>query len=144
MAEDEKTDAQESPKIIIDDDWKAQAKAEKERLSKEVEQAVEQQGAAGPRGLPPASFATLVNTLATQAALALGGMEDPRTRRRLVDLDLAKHHIDTLAVLEQKAKGNLTDEEKSLLDQALYQTRMLYVEMSQRVAGAGRQSPPER
>ncbi|HUS93193.1 MAG TPA: DUF1844 domain-containing protein [Phycisphaerae bacterium] len=135
---------EEKPKIIVDDDWKAQARAEKEKLAEEAEKKAQAGGprpgapGSGPRQLPPPSFAALVNSLVTQTFLSLGGMEDPRTRRRYVDLDLAKHHIDTLVVLEEKTKGNLTDEEKKLLDQALYECRMQYVGIAQRVATAPR------
>jgi hypothetical protein len=52
----------------------------------------------------------------------------------MVDLDVAKHHIDTLKMMEGKTSGNLTDEEKKILDEALYHTRMLYVQMTQRLA----------
>ncbi len=155
MADNEKNASGEQPKIIIDSDWKAQAKAEKERLSKEVDTKAKAAPAPGPGGaaagaalaggeggageeelreLPPASFATLVHSLATQTLYALGGMEDPETGRRYVDLDLAKHHIDTLAVLEEKTKGNLADSEQRLLNQALYETRMHYVNIAQRLA----------
>jgi len=137
MTEDKKQkQGQEKPKIIVDDDWKAQAQAEKEKLAEHAEApgAPEEKGRPrGPREIPPASFVTLVNSLALQAAIALGGMQDPRTKKVLVDLDLAKHHIDTLSVLEEKTKGNLTDEEKVTLDQALYETRMAYVQMAQQV-----------
>ena len=129
---------QEKPKIISDDDWKAQAQAEKERLAEEVDKQAAEGPAAeerGPRELPAASFATLVSSIMTQVLFALGGMEDPKTKRRYVDLDLAKHHIDTLRVLEEKTRGNLTDEEKRMLDRALYETRMQYVQMAQRVTG---------
>ena len=64
-------------------------------------------------------------------------MEDPKTKRRYVDLDLAKHHIDILGLLEEKTKGNLTDEEKKLLDQALYEVRMQYVQIAQRATRMG-------
>ena len=127
----------DQPKIIVDDDWKSQAQTEKERLAEKAEKhpaggaAAEGQGA--PRELPPANFATLVGTLVTQIILALGGMEDPRTKKRYVDLDLAKHHIGMLSVIEEKTKGNLSDEEKKLLDNALYETRMQYVQLAQRV-----------
>ena len=130
------------PKIIVDDDWKAQARAEKEKLAQQVEESKEAAGGAqagaagGARGeIPPASFSTLVSTIATQALMSLGGMQDRRTGQRIVDLDLAKHHVDTLAVLEEKTKGNLSDEEKQLLDQALYETRMQYVQIAQQIAG---------
>lgn len=142
MAEQDKDkqDQQGEKKIIIDDDWKSQAQAEKEKLAQEVEQNQSDAGAGrgGERGLPDASLSTLVSTLATQALMALGGMEDPKTKRRYVDLDLAKFHIDTMAVLEEKTKGNLSDEEAKLLDQALYETRMTYVEMAQHVSQAAK------
>jgi len=128
----------EKPKIIVDDDWKAQAQAEKEKLAHQVE-GEEKTGPKAPGGagqareLPHASFSTLVASLATQILFALGGYEDPRTKKRYVDLDLAKHHIDTLAVLEEKTKGNLTEDEKKILDHALYESRMQYVQIAQRV-----------
>lgn len=150
MAENDQPQG-EKPKIIIDDDWKAQARAEKERLAKETEsKTAEARGQAaaagaetpgapgGPRELPEASFTSLVNQIATQVILALGGVEDPRTGRRYVDLGLAKYHIDTLSVLEEKTRGNLSDEEKKLLDTALYETRMQYVAMAQRISQAAR------
>jgi len=145
---------EEKPKIIVDDDWKAQARAEKEKLDEEVKARQEAEGApgeaAGPGGgrIPPASFATLVNSLGAQALLALGGYEDRKTKRRLVDLDLAKHHIDSLVVLEEKTKGNLTDEERQLLDNVLYEARMQFVQFAQRLsvapASSARRQPPKR
>ena len=151
MAEKEQEkppEGENEQKIIADDDWKAQARAEKEKLAEDVEkgqgpagaEGAAEGGEPGPRDLPPASFSTLVTTLATQAMLALGGMVDRKTKRRIVDMDLAKHHIDSLAVLEEKTKGNLTDDERKLLDQALYESRMHYVQMAQRVTGGG--EPP--
>ena len=140
MAEKEDSSAEEKPKIIIDDDWKAQAQAEKEKLAEEVSTQPQEAAAAGaeagPRELPPASLAALVSALVTQVFLSLGGMEDPRTKKRIVDLDLAKHHIDMLSVLEEKTKGNLNDDEKKLLDEALYETRMQYVQMAQAASRA--------
>jgi hypothetical protein len=136
---------EEKPKIIVDDDWKAQAKAEKEKLAQQVESSKsatpagtgapgdEGTAAKGTRELPHASFTTLVSSLVTQVFLALGGLEDPKTKRRYVDLELARHHIDTLTVLEEKTHGNLTEDEKKLLDKALYETRMQYVQLAQRL-----------
>ena len=144
-AQNEPQDAQaqgDKPKIIVDDDWKAQARAEKEKLDEEIKAKQAEPGAGPggtgpdgqPRQIPPASFSTLVSSLGTQALLALGGYEDRRTKRRIVDLDLAKHQIDTLNVLEEKTKGNLTEEEKQLLDNVLYEARMQFVQFAQRVS----------
>jgi len=136
MAEDEKKE----PKIIVDDDWKAQAQAEKERLAEQIERGAESPAdrqQEGPREIPPASFAKLISSIVAQTLMTLGGVEDPKTKRRYVNLDLARHHIDTLSVIEEKTKGNLSDDEKKLLDQALYETRMQYVQVAQRATKIG-------
>lgn len=117
--------------IHVDADWKKQAQAEKERLAREVEGG----GPAAPGAaraeragrMPEAGFSTLVQTLATQAAFFMSSERDPRSGRSIQNLDLAKHHIDLLGVLEEKTKGNLTDEEKRLLDSILYELRVAYV-----------------
>jgi len=118
-------------RIHVDSDWKKQAQAEKERLAREVEKPGPASAGAARAGrpdrMPEASFSTLVQTLATQAALFMSSERDPRSGRSIQNLDLAKHHIDLLAVLEEKTKGNLTDEEKRLLDSILYELRVAYV-----------------
>jgi hypothetical protein len=119
----------DKPKIIVDDDWKTRAQAEKEKLAEETASVPGEP--AGGREIPPASFASLVGSLMTQIFMALGGYEDPQTHRRYVDLELAKHYIDTFTVLEEKTRGNLTEEEKKLLDRSLYEARMQYVQIAQ-------------
>jgi hypothetical protein len=80
----------------------------------------------GARELPPPSFATLVQSIVTQILYYLGDLST-RGGEPSLNLDMAKHQIDTLGVLEEKTKGNLTEEEQHLLDAALYETRMRYV-----------------
>ena len=137
--------------LHIDSDWKKQAQEEKARLAREVEQkppagagaagaagTAGMPGAAGAAGtapghrggqraLPPASLASLVQSLATQAAIFMADQRDPETGQSLRNLDLAKHNIDLLRVLEEKTKGNLTEEEKHLLETVLYELLMAYV-----------------
>jgi len=141
MAEDQNNTGEEEPKIIIDDDWKKEAQAEKEKLAEEFdkdeqdETAQKGEGPEGqPRQLPPASFTTLVSALATQAVMALGGYQDPKSGKVLVDLEMAKHNIDTLKVIEEKTKGNLDQQEKELLEEASYQVQMRFVEVTQYLA----------
>jgi hypothetical protein len=120
------------PKIQIDSDWKAEAQAEKERLAKQVKSAEGKPGAgAGAGGMPPASFESLVSTIVTQALFAMGAIPDPRTGQRMQHLDLARHHIDMLGVLEKKTKGNLTEEETTMLSTAAYELRSRYVQLGQ-------------
>lgn len=124
--------AEDDSKLIIDDDWKSQAAAEKERLS----DAVEESGAKV--GMPSADFTGLVQLLAMQAMVGLGGMRGPGGNDIPPNIDLAKHHIDLLDVLEKKTSGNLEPAEKEMLDTTLHQLRMAYVEVVQ--AGA---APPQ-
>jgi hypothetical protein len=79
-----------------------------------------------PSQIPPASFSFLVATLAAQAATALGLAPDPDGKTE-TNLELAKHFIDTLGLLEEKTKGNLTADEAALLTQSTTQLRMAYV-----------------
>lgn len=126
------TDPDSSPKIHIDSDWKAQAQAEKERLAQQSK--TEPDAAAGlgaaPGQLPPASVETLISTLVTPALFALGVIPDPRTNQRMANLDLARHHIDLLTVFEEATKGNLSDEQSSMLTGTIYELRSRYIQLS--------------
>jgi hypothetical protein len=90
-------------------------------------------GARGERGMPEASFPTLVNSLVTQILLYLGDLT-PRGVEPQINLDMAKFNVDLLGVLEEKTKGNLAPEEQKLLDNALYETRMRYVSVASQYA----------
>ena len=85
------------------------------------------------RELPQASFATLVQSLLTQVLFYLGDLAT-RGGEPMINLDMAKHNIDTLSVIEEKTRGNLVEEEKRLLDAALYEARMRYVALASRYA----------
>ncbi len=127
-------DTQDS-KIHIDSDWKAEARAEKEKLAQQAEEAPsEKAGGGGMGGLPPATFETLVSTMATQALFSMGAIEDPRSGQRMQNLGLARHHIDMLSVIEEKTKGNLSEEEGQLITGTLYELRSRYIQL----AAAGR------
>ena len=80
---------------------------------------------------PPASFHTILYMFGTQAMIALGEIENPFTKTRETDLDQAKWHVDSIEVLAEKTKGNLTDEEQRAIDEVLGQLRMSYVQKSQ-------------
>jgi len=80
--------------------------------------------------MPPASFLVLMSTLATQTMASLGMIGDPATGEANVNRPMAKHFIDTLAMLQEKTQGNLTEEEAAHLRDALHQLRMAYVAMA--------------
>lgn len=72
--------------------------------------------------------------MVSQAIIYLGGYPDPQTGRAIVSLEHAKFHIDLLALLQEKTKGNLTPEEDSDLNQVLNALRLQFVEISKAVA----------
>ena len=133
----------------VDQEWKKRAQAEKKSQSGEAksrapgvapgevpgEVAGEEPGEA--RGAPAPSFVLIVSSFAAQALIALGQIESPVEGRRTIDLDTAKFTIDLLQVLSDKTQGNLSEEEKAMLDATLYDLRMQYVDISNRLSAAG-------
>src|SRR5262249_16379530 len=80
--------------------------------------------------LPPASFEFLTLSLTTQAQVQLGLMHfGPPEEKPAPDLDLARHSIELLAVLQEKTKGNLTMEEQRMLENSLTELRFRYVQV---------------
>ncbi len=77
--------------------------------------------------LPPIDFISFISDLITTAYLYLQGFRDPETEQVIVNLGLAKRMIDTLEMLEEKTKGNLTAPESNFLANSLYDLRMGYV-----------------
>jgi len=78
----------------------------------------------------PASFASFLMSIASNAAASLGMMEHPVTRKREVDLELGKHWIDVLGMLEKKTRGNLLPQEQQILEGLLADLRMQFVSLS--------------
>ena len=75
------------------------------------------------------SFTAFVLSLATTAAIHFGDMADPQTGQPVEpNLEGASQMIEILSLLDQKTRGNLTAEERQLLEQLLYELRMRYVE----------------
>jgi Domain of unknown function (DUF1844) len=154
----------EPPKLIIDSDWKSQAQAEKEKLAaQERERSAKQAakaaavgspagaasdptlaagaggaGGGGPEGegIPEANFDELLRLLMGQALLYMGAFPEPETGRTYVSLEMAKLHIDLLALLETKTKGNLTETEAQTLRRVVSELRMQFVEIAKAVAKA--------
>ena len=134
------TDDTPKPKIIVDEDWKTRVKAERDAKTDQAgpaptpDKQTEKPAAADESQIPEASFTLLATTLATQTLVALGQSPLPGEDKVTINLPFAKHCIDTLDILEQKTKGNLTPHESQLLTQILYQLRMLYVSVKNQQA----------
>ena len=76
---------------------------------------------------PEINFPTFIFSLNSSALLNLGVIEDPGTGEKAKNLPLAKQTIDILGILEEKTKGNLTEDEAGMLKNFLFELRMLYV-----------------
>jgi len=159
--------SEEKQGLHIDLDWKKQAQEEKKRLEEEEkkradERAAAQAAPATPAGvvpaavtasagtpaksgaktangreLPPAGIPMLAQSLVTQALYYLGEGAAARGGNEASNMDMAKHLIDTLGILEEKTEGRLTPDEQSALDTALYEARMRFIAVAgQVIAGA--------
>ncbi len=77
------------------------------------------------------TFNAFVVSLATTAAVHFGDVNDPSSGERpSVNIVAAGHAIEMLVLLEQKTRGNLTEDEKLFLAQVLYELRVRYTELT--------------
>ena len=80
---------------------------------------------------PALSFTAFVLSLASTAAIHFGDLPDPSSGRKSEpNLEGAAQMIEILVLLDQKTRGNLTAEERQVLEQVLYELRMRFVEAS--------------
>ena len=118
------TETDPSNHFSADEDWKSEAEAERARLA---EADAKSAAASEQSAIPEATFDYFVIALASQAMMAMAMRPDPSGQVYIdlnsVDLKMAEHHIDLLAVLDEKCKGNLTDEESSMLTETLHGLR---------------------
>ncbi len=77
--------------------------------------------------LPEVTFATFILSLNTSALVHLGELPEPGSDKTVCDLNLARHAIDTIAMLKEKTQGNLSKDEQALIDNILFELRMKYV-----------------
>lgn len=130
----------QQPRIIIDDDWKEQARREKEEAERQAQEAAEQH-----QRIPEPSLLELAQMLVMQVSIGLGGMQDPGTGQMIPpNLALAKHYIDLFEVLKNKTKGNLDENEQKIIDGTLHELRLAFVQVVEEMrnaAGGGPQGP---
>jgi hypothetical protein len=80
---------------------------------------------------PEVSFTALIISLASSAAVHFGDLGDPVTgQKQPPNMVAARHAIDLLSILEEKTKGNLTEEEQQTLKQVLVELRMRFVQLA--------------
>ena len=87
-------------------------------------------------------FIEFVMMHAQNAALFLGQIPNPKTGQGEVNLELAKMFIDQLSMIQEKTRGNLTNDEMTVLKNTLSNLQMIYVEVSQHLEKGGAQPKP--
>lgn len=100
-----------------------------EKAKTEAKAAGQEEGAKReePAALPEIDFSTFIVSLSSSVLIHLGVVADPMSGEQKKDLAIAKQTIDMLAMLQEKTRGNLTNEEGQLLESMLYDLRMRYV-----------------
>lgn len=138
----------------IDESWKETASEEKEKLEKinhpssnnakgqeagaessaipNAEEEVSSADNPQERGSLEINFINYVTSLAFQAMIFLGEIPNPITNKVDKNLDQAKFLIDTLGMLREKTKGNLSKQESDILNASIYELQMKYIELTQR------------
>jgi len=97
----------------------------KEETKAQVAESAEEQEAEAQ--LPEINFPTFIISLNASALVNLGAIEDPASGKKVKNLLIAKQTIDILSMLEEKTRGNLTEEEEQILKNILYDLRIIYV-----------------
>lgn len=87
-------------------------------------------------------FISFVASLATQALAALGALPEARAQGMPVSIEMAREYIEIIAMLQDKTRGNLSREEDAALQRVMTELRMVYVEVTQRIAKSSQ--PPKR
>ena len=131
----DKPNDKEEKKIIIDEDWKSKVQAEKDERKREPEDQQQQTPQPEHRPepeLPPPTLDFLVSSLAMQAMVAMGVIVNPVTEKTDVQLDQAKHFIDTIDLLREKTEGNRNSQETAVIDNLLHELQMTYVSVQQK------------
>lgn len=85
------------------------------------------------RQRPPIDFPSYLLSYYTQGLVFLGEIPNPYTNKKEEDPESARHTIDILVMLEEKTKGNLSQDEQKLLENVLYELRMKYMAKTNRI-----------
>lgn len=123
FAEGEAEDSGEKP-----DEKKKSAEAPTEQVKEQVRE----QAGTEPEGyeegpLPEINFSNFIFSLSTSALIQLGEIPDPVNNQTNKNLAMAKQTIDILGMLQEKTKGNLSEDEENLIKNILYDLRMRFV-----------------
>lgn len=124
VIKDKRVFTQEEQDLNKEDQAPEKESVKEETKAKETASAEKQDAEAQ---LPEINFPTFIISLNASALVNLGAIEDPASGAKVKNLPLAKQTIDILSMLEEKTKGNLSEEEEKILKNILYDLRIIYV-----------------
>jgi hypothetical protein len=138
-AEPEAAEAAEQELPKLTEEQAERSKAAYEATAERLDTAIR---AANPgmEHLPPVNFDRLVQSIYMTAIMQLGG-GTPEGEQARVDILGARQSIDMLNVLQEKSKGNLTEPESRMLENALFEVRMAFLEITQALARQASRQP---
>ena len=113
-----------------------------QQSSREVDELLRQANA-GPAATQETNFEHVIQSIYLSAIMAMGAGTEQGQQPR-IDIVGARQSIDMLAILQEKTKGNLTDKEQQLLQNALFDLRMMFVEITNAIAKSAQQPPPKK
>lgn len=82
---------------------------------------------------PPIDFPSYLLSYYTQGLVLLGEVPSPYSGKKEEDVEAARHTVDILTMLQEKTKGNLSQDEEKLLESVLYELRMKYMSKTNRI-----------
>jgi hypothetical protein len=127
MAEEEKGFIIKDKRSLDEEGTLKEERGEEEVPKKEEKREKPEEAEAKRTPLPEVNFNSLIFSLSSSALLHLGEIADPHSGEKKKDLDLAKHTIDTIAMLKEKTAGNLDEEEAKFIEAILTDLRWRYV-----------------
>jgi hypothetical protein len=132
MAEDKKDFVVKDRRIFAEEDKEKEEVKDDTSNEKETEQKESKDTASTGEQvkesqLPEMNFPTFIMSMNASALVHLGVIEDPATGKKESNLLLAKQTIDILTMIEEKTRGNLTEDEEKMLQSILYDLKIIYV-----------------
>lgn len=100
----------------VDEEWKTQVEKEKHKAQDDKNIYHEP------------TFTIFLSSLGMQAMIALGKLENPLTGKADKNMEQARFLIDTLSILKEKTKGNVSQEEEKMLNESIYNLQLIYVQ----------------
>jgi hypothetical protein len=133
MAEDKKDFVIKDRRIFADEnkdkekEIKDDTSSEKEAEKRKTESSAPGSDKIKEPQLPEINFPTFIMSMNASALVHLGIIEDPASGKKESNLPLAKQTIDILNMIEEKTRGNLSEDEEKMLKSILYDLRIIYV-----------------